>query len=126
MANAQLEVGNTQAAVIQFREALRMRPRWISAANNLAWVLATSPKSDVRNGPEAVQLAEQVCRDTAHRVPSLLGTLAAAYAEAGRFDEAVATTHEAVELALKLRKTDLAEQLEQRLRDYTARRPYRS
>ena len=59
--------------------------------NNLAWILAASADPQVRNGPEAVLLAERACKLTDYKKPLLVGTLAAAYAEAGRFPEAVAT-----------------------------------
>src|SRR5712691_90225 len=66
--------------------------------NELAWLLATNPDSTLRNGPEAVRLAERACASTGWKVPPLLATLAAAYAETGRFSEAITTIQKALSL----------------------------
>jgi hypothetical protein len=89
------EQGNLAQAVAQYRLVLKAHPNLVVALNNLAWLLATSPDATVRNGPEAVQCAEKACRLTRYCVPRLVGTLAAAYAETGRFPEAVATARKA-------------------------------
>jgi tetratricopeptide (TPR) repeat protein len=70
--------------------------------NNLAWTLATSPSPEFRNGAEAVKLAARACELDHNKQPMFIGTLAAAYAEAGRFDEAVAAAQQAHDLALEL------------------------
>ena len=67
--------------------------------NNLAWLLATCPEASLRNGAEAVQLAEKACQITEYHRTIIVGTLGAAYAEAGRFADAVATAQKACELA---------------------------
>ena len=72
------------------------QPTWTEIRNDLAWLLATHPDTVIRNGAEAVELAERVCASSA--APAHLATLAAAYAEAGRFDEAVATIQKAIRL----------------------------
>jgi cytochrome c-type biogenesis protein CcmH/NrfG len=82
-----------------FREAVRLAPDSPPALNELAWVLATSPDATLRNGPEAVPLAEHACAVTNRRNPKWLATLAAAYAEAGRFPEAISAAQEALSLA---------------------------
>ena len=79
----------TRAAVERFRLALKAQPDWPESLNNLAWILAANPDATVRNGAEAVALAERACKLTDYKEPLLVGTLAAAYAEAGRFPEAV-------------------------------------
>ena len=73
--------GRTREAVAQYREALRLNPNLAGALNNLAWVLAASPDDELRNGAEAVRLAERACELTHYGEPLFLGTLAAAYAE---------------------------------------------
>ena len=73
------------------RALIPQRPNDVSLLNDTAWILATSPHTSVRNGPEAVALAERAWTLCGGREPAILGTLAAAYAEAGRFPEAVAT-----------------------------------
>jgi len=71
------------------------------ALNDLAWILAASPSPEFRNGAEAVKLAARACELDHNRQPIFIGTLAAAYAEAGRFDEAAAAARQAHDLALE-------------------------
>ena len=74
--------------------------------DELAWLLATYPDSNARDGAEAVRLAERACALTDRRIPALLATLAAAYAEAGDFPRAVAAGEEALSEARSLGDTD--------------------
>ena len=77
-------------AVAEYRETLRLRPDWPPALGGLAWILATSSNESVRGGGgEAVQLAERLCAVSGCQEAEGLDVLAAAYAEAGRFDDAV-------------------------------------
>ena len=107
------------------REAVRLQPNQIGFVNQLAWVLATCPKASVRNGAEAVELAQRAVRISGGRAPAVLGTLAAAYAEAGRFPEAVQTARNALELATQQNKQTLAESLKAKLPLYQAGIPFR-
>jgi tetratricopeptide (TPR) repeat protein len=95
-----------------------------SIANHLAWLLATSAKAELRNGAEAVELAELANKLTGGKYSSVLDTLAAAYAEAGRFDEAVAAAKRASELARQAQDDGLASAIEARLDLYQKQRPY--
>jgi hypothetical protein len=83
----------------QFAQAILLTPDFAAALNELAWILATDPRPEFRNGPQAVGLAGQACDLTGQQNPAMLLTLAAAYAEAGRFAEALATVGKADELA---------------------------
>jgi tetratricopeptide (TPR) repeat protein len=83
-------------AVQYYQEALWLNPDFQEAMNNLAMLRASCPQAEFRNGSEAVQLAETACRLSGRRNPSFLGTLAASYAEAGRFGDAVSTIQEAL------------------------------
>jgi tetratricopeptide (TPR) repeat protein len=87
--------GDVTGAIAHYRRALELNPDFPEALNNLAWLLAASPDAQFRNGAEAVKLAERACELTQYQRAILLGTLAAAYAEAGRFDDAVATAEKA-------------------------------
>ena len=78
-------------ALAERRESLRSRPDDIALLNDTAWVLATNPNASIRNATEAVELAQRAVQLSDGREPAVLGTLAAAYAEAGRFPEAVQT-----------------------------------
>jgi Flp pilus assembly protein TadD len=90
--------GEVGAAVEQLRRAVRLKPADPLVYNNLAWLLATCSDDKVRNGAEAVSSAEEACRLTGYKQASLLSTLAAAYAEAGRFPEAIRTAETAVQM----------------------------
>lgn len=94
------------------------------ALNNLAWALATNPNTHDRNGPLAVRLAEHACERTQYQITVLVGTLAAAYAEAGRFDEAVATAQKACALAKQHGEMESLKRNEELLTLYQARQPY--
>jgi len=116
--------GRIQEAMVQYREALRLNPDLAEALNNLAWILAASFNDGLRNGTEAVRLAERACELTHHEKPLFIGTLAAAYAEAGRFPEAVATAKKAEQLANAAGLKDLAGKNRQLLELYRAKKPY--
>jgi Flp pilus assembly protein TadD len=112
--------------VAQFRHILRAHPEHAEALNNLAWLLATCADDQVRNGAEAVRLAEEACRLSGGKEARFWGTLDAAYAEAGRFDDAVATATKARDLALAAGNSEIAQLAEGRLALYRTRKPYRS
>ena len=119
-------------AVQQWQEAIRLKPDWAEMANNLAWILATSADPHIRNGSEAVELAERACRSEAaspppagSRLPDFLDTLAAAYAESGRFDEAAKTSGKALRLATGAGLDQLAAALRVRVQLYQSGQPYR-
>jgi Flp pilus assembly protein TadD len=111
-------------ALVEYRKALALDPQLSLACNNLAWMLATHPDPQIRNGQEAVELGERACRLTNNEQPFYLGTLAAAYAEAGRFNDAMATAEKARDLARKAGMEKVVERNEQLLESYRAGRPY--
>jgi Tfp pilus assembly protein PilF len=125
LATALLELARTRDAVAEYRQVLSLNPQLPPAQNNLAWILATDSDPAVRNGAEAVQLTEQLCQETDYRTPAFLSTLAAAYAEAARFPEAVVTAEKARALALEAGDTALAAKNADRLELYRAGRPCR-
>jgi Flp pilus assembly protein TadD len=116
--------GHGAAAVDHLREAARLEPRWAAPLGDAARVLATWPDADVRDGPEAVRLAEEATALIAHADPQLLDTLAAAYAESGRFGEAVATATAALGEAEAAGNDELARQIRTRIELYRRREPY--
>jgi tetratricopeptide (TPR) repeat protein len=113
-----------ELVVKHFREALRLKPDWLEAMNNLAWILATAEKKEVRNGTEAVRLATRACELTGYKNARVLGTLDAAYAEAGRFPEAIDTAQKSCELALAAGEKELADPARARIKLYQAGKPY--
>jgi len=119
------ELGRPANAVPHYREGLRLQPNSIEALNNLAWTLATHPDDRVRRGAEAVSLAERACALTRWEQPALIGTLAAAYAEAGRFNDAITTAEKAKALAESKGDAALASKNASLLELYRAGKPYR-
>lgn len=92
--------------------------------NNLAWVMATSPKDEVRDGKRAVELATKACELTEYKQAHILSTLAATYAETGNFEKAREWSKKAVELG-KEEDSDQLEQLEKELESYKEDKPWR-
>ncbi len=115
-------------AVAEYEEALRLRPelsfstRNYTWANNLAWILATSPEDDVRNGPEAVRWAQAAYDVAGHADWDMLDTLSVALAENGQFAEAIEATQRLIEHFSDDPK--LVEGFKQRLALYRASKPY--
>lgn len=114
----------TAEAISQYKETLRLKPDSINALNNLAWILATHEDAGLRNGAEAVRLAERACQLTGERQAFFVGTLAAAYAEAGRFPEAVAAGQRAVAVALAGGQKELAASNQRLLELYRGGKPF--
>lgn len=112
------------SALATFRHALKIDPDTVEACNGLAWLLATCPDTRLRNGAEAVELAERAVRVGGDQDPELLDTLAAAYAEAGRFPQAVETAERAVALAAARASGSPSDEMRARLDLYRAGRPY--
>jgi arylsulfatase A-like enzyme/tetratricopeptide (TPR) repeat protein len=117
--------GNLAEAAAHYAEALKLKPDLVDALNNLAWIRATSGDAGLRDGGEAVRLAERACQLGGSRQSGLLDTLAAAYAEAGRFAKAVAAAQEAIALARSANKPVLADRIQTRLDRYRAGQTYR-
>ena len=124
LASLLFETGKHREAVDEYRLLLAAKPDQPEALNNLAWLLATSPDVGVRDGAQAVRLAEQGCRLTDYKQAQMLGTLAAAYAEARRFTEAVAMAQKAIELAQAGGDAQFAAANAQLRKLYRAGRPY--
>jgi Flp pilus assembly protein TadD len=98
LGSALLQKGRIADAIAEYRNALAIAPNNPAAQTNLAWLLATASDPLLRNGPEAVAMAEQANRLSGGNRPVVLRILAAAYAEAGRFSEAVETAERALQL----------------------------
>ena len=107
-----------------YQKALQIKPDSPDVLNNLAWLLATCPDAHIRDGVQAVKYAERACELTHYGVTPLVGTLAAAYAEAGRYDEAIAAAQKACALATAAGEQDLLERNQKLLVLYRAHQPY--
>ena len=112
--------GRLADALAQWQHLLDLQPGHVLALNSLARALATAPDASLRNGAEAVVLAERAAHLSGGREPVLLDTLAAAYAEVGRFPEAARTERQALELAAQGQNPQMMDALKARLGLYEA------
>jgi tetratricopeptide (TPR) repeat protein len=112
-------------AIPHLERALRQAPDNPAVLNEAAWVLATCTDATLRNGTEAVTLAEHAVELTSGRDAAMLATLAAAYAETGRFDKAVELEKRAADLATQQGNAPLAATLRARLTQLEAKTPIR-
>jgi Flp pilus assembly protein TadD len=113
-------------AMAYYQKAIELQPQFVPAQINLAWMLATWPEPSVRNGGKAVALAKQANQFSKDKDPLILRTLAAAYAEAGRFPEAVLTAKQALALAVTQSNTGLTNVLQTEIELYQTNSPCRS
>jgi tetratricopeptide (TPR) repeat protein len=117
--------GQTKEAIDFWQQALEIKPALNNIRNNLAWLLATSPDASLRNGAKAVTEAEQADQLSGGADPMILRTLAAAYAEAGRFREATTTAQRALRLAAAQNNSELTSKLQKEIKLYEANTPMR-
>ena len=125
LARALDRAGRVPEAERQLRRAMRDGPPSVEVLDRLAWLLATSSDSRVRNGTEAIELSTRANQLVRTNNPALMLTTAAALAEAGQFDAAMEKTRSAAELATRLTQTNAAMTAEKLLKDFTAGRAYR-
>jgi cytochrome c-type biogenesis protein CcmH/NrfG len=111
--------------VEEWEKVLAIQPDNGNAMSNLAWVFATSPDDSLRDGTKAIQLASEALRISGNRIPILFRTLAAAYAESGRFSEAIQTAQQGIELANSQGNSELAAELNGNIALYQEQRPLR-
>jgi tetratricopeptide (TPR) repeat protein len=118
-----IRAGNPAGAVQAYQLGLQQLPQNPDLAIQLSWLLATSPDASLRNGAQAVRLAEFA----ASRNPGAenLDVLASAYAETGQFDRAVQVSQRAMEMAQSYGRTEIAKQIGVHLKSYQAKHPYR-
>ncbi len=123
LAKAFYQKGKVGEAIAQYQIVLQIKPADMEAQNNLAWLLATAPQASLRNGDKAVQLARRANELAGGKNPVILGTLAAAFAETGRFGDAVQSAQKAIEAARAAGRQDLAAKLNGELHHYQAGLP---
>jgi tetratricopeptide (TPR) repeat protein len=86
-------------AIAEYERTLQIAPQSGPIRNNLATLLATCPDLSIRNGPRAVQVAQQALELSDGKDARIFRTLAAAYAESGQFAEAANAAEQALQLA---------------------------
>jgi len=118
-------IGRFPEAIGHFEQAVHLQPNDLEAQNNLAWLLATLAPADGGDPARALSLAERACALTSHQVGPYLDTLAAAYAAVGRFNEAIATAQQVVQIARAAGQPQAAREIEARLELYRSGHAYR-
>jgi tetratricopeptide (TPR) repeat protein len=116
-----LNFGKHAEAIADFEQALSLQKDDTSLLNNLAWVLATSPDDQLRDGKRAIELAAKACELTEHKQSHILSTLAAAYAESGNFESAIEWSKKSVEM----NDPEHCDQLKKELESYSSGKPWR-
>jgi tetratricopeptide (TPR) repeat protein len=135
-ADAYLNIGEHAKAVADFKKAIVVEPEDSGLLNNYAWVLATSPDDEVRDGKLSVELATKACEATDYKESHILSTLAAAYAESGDYDKAVEWSKKALAAFDEQRQAaiaagneekvaELEKELKAELASFEAKKPWR-
>jgi tetratricopeptide (TPR) repeat protein len=120
-ADALLSIGKQLDALQDYQNALSQDPKHSGVLNNLAWLLATSPDANIRDGQRSIALGTKACEETGYKEPHILSTLAAGYAEAGDFESAIKWSTKAVDLG----EGEMKEQLQKELESYKQGKPWR-
>jgi protein O-mannosyl-transferase len=107
--------GDRKAALEHYRRVLASLPGDVEVLIKTSWLLATSPERELRDGAEAVRLAQIAYRLAETKTPELLDTLSAAHAQAGDLDQAEIWGQRAYTLALSQGRPQLALKIRQRL-----------
>ena len=127
--DALLAVGDHAAAIMDYEATIASlgdddTRELYGVLNNLAWVLATSPRDEIRDGQRSLELGEKAARLSEYSEPHILSTLAACYAETGDFENAIRWAEKAVELG-RAEEHGQIEQLEAELESYRKNEPWR-
>ena len=125
LGTALIQQGHVKEAIDQWQDALAIQPENGNAASNLAWVFATCPEDSIRDGSRAAELGEKALRISGGKIPMIYKVLAAAYAESGRFADAIETAQRGAELATNQGNPALATELESNIALYQSGRPLR-
>jgi tetratricopeptide (TPR) repeat protein len=123
-----LALANSQKlreAMSEYASALLIQPDFPDALDGLAWILCTATNAVFRNGTEAVTMAARACELTSREDPAKLKTLAAAYAEAGRFTDAIGALQSARDLALKAGRQELVNECARMLEQFQKSKSWR-
>jgi tetratricopeptide (TPR) repeat protein len=125
LGKALVMTGQGKEGLAYWKQALNKDPNNLQVLNDTAWVLATSRDAALRDGNAALLLAEHAVELTSQQEPAILGTLAAAYAESGRFEKAIELEQRATDLAMQQGNARLAQSLNERLALFQNKTPMR-
>jgi tetratricopeptide (TPR) repeat protein len=118
--------GRYREAAAHYRSALKFNHDYGEASNNLAMLLSSCPEESIRNGQQAVALAQEAVRLSNGQEPIPLDTLASAYAETGQFQEAVQTEKKAIDLAARQNNLKWLDTFNKKLQLYQTNKPFRA
>jgi len=124
-ANVLLGLGELREGMAQLEKVLQLQPNHPYALSGLAAIMSSCPDAALRNGPRAVAYAEQADRVSKSSLPWVRVTLAQAYAEAGRFPEAISVAQQMLQWATSQHENAMADLLRKQLALYQAHTPYR-
>ena len=125
LGRAYKQIGKNDLAIKNWTRALELRPNNVNILNSLGWLMATADDASAENAARAVELSERACELSSYKRPEFIDTLAAAYAAAGRFDEAVKTAKRAIEAAKAAGQEDKVGEIQNRIELYQAGERYR-
>jgi Flp pilus assembly protein TadD len=124
LAVAMQKQGRLDEAAAHFTKVIQIAPDMPSSMNDLALLIATHPEIKNRDVNEAIRLARRACELTNYHNPAMLGTLAAAYAAAARFSEAVDTARKAIAIADSANQPQIKNIIQYHLTFYAQGKPY--
>ncbi|MCA9197371.1 MAG: ASPIC/UnbV domain-containing protein [Planctomycetales bacterium] len=125
LAARRLKEGNVDLAARHYQAALQRSPNNITALNDYAWLLATHAEESARNGKKSVELAAHAVELSHRKRPAILGTLSAAFAEVGDFEQALQLVDEAIAVAESQGKIQLLDSLQKQRVSLQANQPIR-
>lgn len=108
-----------------YKKALELEPEFVPVLNQIAWLRSTDPDPGIRNALEAIRMAEHACQLTQNGDPVILDTLAAAYAEAGKFQDALHYADKALEIAVSTKQESLVKDIRKRKELFRKNLPFR-
>jgi tetratricopeptide (TPR) repeat protein len=124
LGTAYTQMGKYKSAIENWTKVLALDPNNVDTLNNVAWLMATVSEVSVQDANKAIELSERACELTKYKKPGPLDTLAAAYAAAGRFDDAMTTAQQAIDAAKAGGREGLADEIQNRMKLYQAGRRY--
>ena len=124
LGNALAQTGRIDEAILQYQAALTTAPNNVTAQSNLAWLLATGGPTSIRNGGDALRLADRANQLSGGNEPVILRILAAAYAETGDFQNAVKIARRARQLAEVEKDSKIVGTLDKEIALYESGHPY--
>jgi tetratricopeptide (TPR) repeat protein len=119
------QMGQMRDAIVQWNKTLEIEPNNLDAQCNLVWIFATFPDASIRDGSRAVELGQRAIRLSGGKNAKIWRLAAAAYAEAGRFPEAIKAAQSGLALAEAEGNSALAQTLEENLKLFEQNSPLR-